>query len=71
MSNDRSSCCSSECPPSCKLLLAGLLLGGALLVLTGIWSWRASPPRKADRLLGRARSKINEIEGILADWQAP
>ena len=50
-----------------RLLLAGLVVGGTAVVVAGMLLWQANPPRRADRLLERARRKMQEIEEILSD----
>jgi hypothetical protein len=46
-----------------------LVLGGAAFLLVGMLCWRMSPQKRADRLLNKARQKVNEIEGVLANWE--
>jgi hypothetical protein len=58
------SCCS--CMDSRKLLIAGLVLGGAALLAFGIMSWCGAPEKRADKLLARAEKKVGEIENFLA-----
>lgn len=51
-----------------RMLVAGLLLGGAALIAAGVFCWVSNPPRRANRLMQRAEKKIDEIEEILSMW---